>query len=221
MALGDVVFSFDVRADLPDGQLVAVHLNGVRIGSVFQFGASSCPEEPDTSQLVVPADVFNEAVAGRNATIELSTTGLVDENLCVPPSFVRVGLIFTQPASNDCNQNSVPDECEADFDEDATIDDCDADIDDDGIPNESDVCLFTPLGNPINEQGRSIGDLDGDCLVTLGDYRFFAICLDISGPGHVPALNDCIEAFDFDGDRDVDLRDFSVFERSIVLDPDG
>ena len=80
---------------------------------------------------------------------------------------------------------------------------------------------FTPLGNPINEQGRSIGDLDDDCLVTLGDYLFFAICLDISGPGHVPAFNDCIEAFDFDGDRDVDLRDFSVFERSIVPDQDG
>ena len=176
--------------------------------------------------MVMSCGVPKVAIVLNHESLVPSTSKIIGRRIpgcasCGPLSFVRVGLIFTQPASNDCNQNSVPDECEADFDEDATIDDCDADIDDDGIPNESDVCLFTPLGNPINEQGRSIGDLDGDCLVALGDYRFFAICLDISGPGHVPAFSDCINTFDFDGDRHVGLRDFSVFERSIVQDPDG
>ena len=84
--------------------------------------------------------------------------------------------------------------------------------------------MFLSVVSCNEETGRASGlltDLSDDCLVTLGDYLFFAICLDISGPDHVPAFNDCIEAFDFDGDQDVDLRDFSVFERSIVQDPDG
>jgi hypothetical protein len=120
--------------------------------------------------------------------------------------------------SHDCQPNGVPDECESDFDGDSTIDDCDSDIDNDGVPNEGDRCMFTPLGNPINADGRSVGDADEDCLVTLADYVFFAICLSISGPGHVPGFNDCILAFDFDGDRDVDLHDFSGFARSISQD---
>ena len=122
---------------------------------------------------------------------------------------------ITTSLSPDCQRNGVPDECEADFDEDGTIDDCDADIDDDGIPNGSDVCLFTPLGTPINEQGRSIGDLDGDCLATLSDFPFFAICLSLSGPRQPPGFQDCIEVFDFDGDGDVDLRDSAVFVRAL------
>ena len=123
---------------------------------------------------------------------------------------------ITTSVSPDCQRNGVPDECESDFDEDGAIDDCDADIDDDGIINENDVCLFTPLGNPINEQGRSIGDLDGDCLVTLGDYRFFAICLSLSGPDGTPGFRDCIEVFDFNADGDVDLRDFAGFAAAVV-----
>jgi len=52
-------------------------------------------------------------------------------------------------------------------------------------------------------------------LVTLGDYRFFAICLSLSGPNGTPGFEDCIEVFDFDGDGDVDLRDSAAFVRAL------
>ncbi len=52
-------------------------------------------------------------------------------------------------------------------------------------------------------------------MVTLGDYRFFAICHSLSGPDGAPGFQDCIEVFDFDGDGDVDLRDSAVFVRAL------
>lgn len=46
---------------------------------------------------------------------------------------------FLNPAGPfDCNQNSVPDECDPDSDGDGVIDDCDPDKDGDGDPNASD-----------------------------------------------------------------------------------
>lgn len=104
------------------------------------------------------------------------------------------------------------------FDEDGTIDDCDVDIDDDGIPNETDVCLLTPLGDRINEQGRSIGDLYVDCLATLSGFRFFSICTSITGPWQPPGCQDCIDVFDFDADSDVDLRGSAGFTTAIVAE---
>ena len=73
----------------------------------------------------------------------------------------------------DCNSNRVPDACECDFDGDGTIDDCDEDIDNDGVPNEDDVCDFTPAGAIVEPNGGVLGDLDGDCDVDLADYVIF------------------------------------------------
>ena len=41
-------------------------------------------------------------------------------------------------------------------------DNCDTDIDNDGVPNEHDVCDFTPLGLDIRANGTVPADLDGD-----------------------------------------------------------
>jgi hypothetical protein len=87
---------------------------------------------------------------------------------------------------NDCNTNGIPDECEADFDGDGQTDDCDPDIDDDGVPNELDACNYTPLGAPIIDDAESClygtlrGDYDGDCDVDLNDFALFE--KDITGP---------------------------------------
>ncbi|MEZ6084416.1 MAG: Kazal-type serine protease inhibitor domain-containing protein [Phycisphaerae bacterium] len=44
------------------------------------------------------------------------------------------------------------------------------DEDGDGVPDAQDVCCGTPLGIAVDETGRPIGDLDGDCDVDLIDY---------------------------------------------------
>ncbi len=60
------------------------------------------------------------------------------------------------------------------------------------------------------------GDFDGDGLVDLDDYAFFADCL--GGPHKVPfpdttgaTAEQCVTGFDFDDDEDVDLADFAAF----------
>lgn len=73
----------------------------------------------------------------------------------------------------DCNGNGRPDRLEDDFDEDGQINDCDQDIDNDGISNDLDACDFTPLGVAVDEEGRSLGDIDKDCDTDLDDYRLF------------------------------------------------
>ncbi len=44
------------------------------------------------------------------------------------------------------------------------------DEDGDGVPDDQDVCCGTPLGVVVDETGRPIGDLDGDCDVDLNDF---------------------------------------------------
>lgn len=76
-------------------------------------------------------------------------------------------------SSLDCNTNGIPDECEADFDGDGLIDDCDQDIDSDGVPNAEDVCVYGPVGAPVDCEGRPRGDMDGDCDIDLADFAIF------------------------------------------------
>ena len=115
-------------------------------------------------------------------------------------------------AVEDCNTNGIPDVCDPDFDGDGMPDDCDDDVDGDGVPNETDVCAFSPPGEPVNPSGGPMGDADDDCVVTVEDYFYFESCLADSGPGSGPGLQACIDVFDFDGDDDVDLADFAGFQ---------
>ncbi len=55
------------------------------------------------------------------------------------------------------------------------------------------------------------GDLNGDCVVDLFDYRIFADCL--GGPAAAP--REGCEGADLDGDQDVDLADFARFQDAL------
>jgi hypothetical protein len=57
------------------------------------------------------------------------------------------------------------------------------------------------------------GNYNGDGIVDLSDYAEFPGCL--TGPGEGSSLRGC-EAFDADGDTDVDLVDFLVFQRDFL-----
>lgn len=91
----------------------------------------------------------------------------------------RIGYA-SNPLLVDCNRNGIQDELEPDFDGDDLIDGCDDDIDDDSVPNEPDVCDYTPLGAAriiLDSQSCLYGtirrDLDGDCDCDLADYARF------------------------------------------------
>ena len=48
-----------------------------------------------------------------------------------------------------------------------------ADTDGDGVDDSEDVCCQTPAGLPVDERGRPVADLDGDCDVDLVDFSIF------------------------------------------------
>jgi len=67
------------------------------------------------------------------------------------------------------------------------------------------------------------GDFDGDGDVDLADYAFLADCL--AGPGVPPAptpptaVEECLSAFDFGADNDVDAQDFAEFQAVFTGQP--
>jgi hypothetical protein len=64
----------------------------------------------------------------------------------------------------------------------------------------------------VNQEGRPTADVDGDCIVGLGDYTHFADCVSASGPAGTAGWEDCLDFFDADTDLDVDLADFLAFQ---------
>ena len=124
----------------------------------------------------------------------------------------------------DCDGDLVPDVCSPDFDGDGYINGCDSDIDGDGIVNEFDVCNFTPLGAVVTEVGSQRGDFVSDCDIDLRDFRSYRACLSSGGPAEGDPTTDCLAAFDFDGDADIDLADgrllFNDFTGLIRRAPD-
>ena len=75
--------------------------------------------------------------------------------------------------------------------------------------NPDQIDVFTRDGSGPN------GDFDEDGMVTMGDYLSFFDCLEGPIPlpraGHPRTSEQCVWAFDFEGDRDVDLADFAEF----------
>lgn len=117
------------------------------------------------------------------AGVECITDGLGDA--CDNCDFVINSNQF------DCDGDGVGDACDPDFtdcDGDGIDDGCDPDIDDDGVPNEFDVCDYTPyflpvfhaVGHPL--RGQSIYDLDGDCDADEDDVFILTIWSAL-GPG--------------------------------------
>ncbi|MCG8404940.1 MAG: SBBP repeat-containing protein [Phycisphaerales bacterium] len=102
---------------------------------------------------------------------------------------------ITPPGGSlDCNDNMVPDECEADNDGDALINDCDDDDDNDGVFDAQDVAPFNPnICRDTDDDGCD------DCAVTGAD--------DSGGD----AFND---GADTDSDGVCDLSDNCISEQN-------
>jgi hypothetical protein len=80
---------------------------------------------------------------------------------------------------DNCPEAHNPDH--RDFDRDGAGDACDPDVDNDGVPNEQDICDYTPPGVMVQPNGTIPNDLDGDCDFDLFDFRLMQNSF--TGPG--------------------------------------
>jgi len=123
------------------------------------------------------------AVDGETAIIGARTDNLIES------SGTGAAYFVTLPQSNDCNGNTVLDQCESDADGDGTIDACD------NCPNQL------------------TGDVNGDSLVDISDIAGFAA---ISLNSTV-ATEDELCAADINEDGLVDGRDIQSLVNNLLL----
>lgn len=89
---------------------------------------------------------------------------------------------------------------QADLDDDGVGDLCDEDIDGDDVSNDLDNCLQVTNPNQEDEDNDGVGDACDECTGTM-----FGLSVDQNGcPLPIPG--------DFDGDGDVDQKDFGFFQ---------
>lgn len=142
----------------------------ISTGSSADCNSNSIPDECDIAAGTAADEDGNQVPDVCEA--DCNENGVIDD------------MDISAGTSQDCDGDGTPDECQADFDGDGLIDACDPDIDDDGVPNESDVCDFTPLVLPpqlVEADGGVLGDVDGDCDVDLVDFAM--IQERFTGPG--------------------------------------
>jgi len=97
---------------------------------------------------------------------------------------------FNCQVDNDCNTNSIPDECDISAG-------TSADTDTNGIPDECEGCPY-------------IYDLDGSCFVDAADLGLFAACWLLSDGEDGWDENECADK-DFDCSGTVDATDLGLF----------
>ncbi len=127
-AAGNVTLAFSARADLSSStELVNVSVGGTPVGVAFGPTGTDCPAVANTESLVVSQSVWNAArtAGGGNVLVAMVASTAVNAGQCInPPSFIRVDISYARPVV-DCNNNQVPDECEADCNNNNIPDDCD------------------------------------------------------------------------------------------------
>lgn len=166
----------------------------------------NAPNDPATWQLLTgpPGMIINPAtgqvswgdVQGEEHLIQIAASNSRGSGVG--------GWVLT--VDNDCNENGVHDDNEADSDGDGYIDDCDEDDDDDGIPDGDDNCPNDANPDQEDADGDGIGDAcDSDCdadlngngtvdamdlAILLGSWGPCAGCAaDLSGDGLVNAFD--------------------------------
>ena len=113
-AYSDVVMTVTASADLNGAaEFVDIRLNGVRVASVFKNSGEACGESPDVAIVVVPYEVYNDALDGGDLLIELFATTSVNVDRCRDGTSAAVALRYDAVGGRpDCDRDGVPDKCE-------------------------------------------------------------------------------------------------------------
>ncbi len=205
-AAGNVLIEISAIADLSDAnEYLDVSINGTPVGRVFDSTFHDCPATADSDQIVLPPSAWNDAAGSGDALITIMPSSTVSYYTCQYGALLTVSVRYPLFSSGDCNENSVPDECEPDSDGDRVIDVCDncpaatnldqVDQDDDGLGDACDNCP--------QDYNSAQYDHDGDGVGTVCDNCYF-----IANPDQADAdqdmAGDACDVCPNDADDDAD-----------------
>ncbi|MCK4660945.1 MAG: hypothetical protein KAV82_15600 [Phycisphaerae bacterium] len=161
--------------------------------------------------------------------VDCNGNGVLDECDIAEETSSDINVNQIPDECEDCNTNSLPDECDLDCtaaggycdvagcglsldcNTNAILDECDIaaatseDINLNGVPDECECCVAPP----------GDGDINTDGYIDLDDYAAMVPCM--TGAGQL-AEPEC-KPFDMDGDCDVDLDDFGLFQQAFTGPP--
>ncbi len=120
---------------------------------------------------------------------ETGLDGSLDTAAC------NLGLQGNSPCINVGNNTAIPNGVSTDLNGSPRIHAC-----------------IVDMGAYEYQENTYFGDADENCVIDLIDYQDFSFCLERFGYERNPILDACIEVFDSDGDKDVDLADFAAFQ---------
>ncbi len=91
----DVTLSFTAIGDFSsDREFIAVRLNYLLVGEVFEWNTADCPLVPETDEIIVGADSFNGVVRDGPAVFELKPSSSVNATMCNGASFVTLSVKY-------------------------------------------------------------------------------------------------------------------------------
>ena len=148
-----------------------VDVNGTVVGRVLEHQASDCRQAPDQETLIVPAEVFNQAVGSGDASIHLVASSAVNPLIddCNGSTYVTLFVDYAITSADE-NGNGLLDGCEGDFDGDGDVDLRDA---------ATFTTCFTGPGEAVAGP-CSAADLHVDAHVAYDDLLWFVKSL--TGP---------------------------------------
>jgi len=115
-AVTDVTLDFAAIGDFDaTSERVTVFMDGAIVGFALEI-AHACQATEDTDQIIVPAAMWNTAIASGagDVTIRMSPSSQVSSTECFSGTHIRVTVSYgTEPISTDTNGNGIPDECES------------------------------------------------------------------------------------------------------------
>jgi len=106
-------------------------------------------------------------VTGSDCGFDTDSDGVGDlcDNCVTVRNFDQADLDHDGVGTSCDNCPTTPNSLQEDFDGDGAGDECDPDIDNDGVLNVQDVCQRSPLGIPVDCNGRSLRDANNDCRI--------------------------------------------------------
>ncbi len=158
-ARSNVRLDFEVFSNLNAGnEYLIIEVDGQEIGRLLESGGSDCPETPDSDELFMAQDFFNDLA--RDAFVAITVDGTVGEGDCGGESYAIVTVSYLIASEMDADGDGIPDECQGLI----------GDIDGDGVVGPSDLLiLLGAWGRCPDPPEPCEADLDRDGFVGTND----------------------------------------------------